>query len=240
MQFYRASVATCHQARGAVVVIDVLRAFTTAAWALAGGASEILLTASVEEAFALRRRFPEALIMGEVDGLKVEGFDFGNSPAEIAAADLRGCRLIHRTGHGTQGAVRSAHAGLLLAAGFATAAATAEVIRRSGAEEVTFVVTGALDDEPFTGGPIPQGDEDAACADYLQAVLSGGTPDPQPYLERVRLAPAANKFLDPEQRDFSALDLDFCTRLDAFDFALHIQSESGLLVLRGLADFNPH
>jgi 2-phosphosulfolactate phosphatase len=71
MQFQRATLANCHLAIGAVVVIDVIRAFTTAAYALAGGLQEILLAGSVEEAFHLRRRFPDALIMGEVNGLKV-------------------------------------------------------------------------------------------------------------------------------------------------------------------------
>jgi 2-phosphosulfolactate phosphatase len=47
---------TCHDARGVVVVVDVLRAFTTAAYAFAGGAEEIFLVSTVEEAFSLRKR----------------------------------------------------------------------------------------------------------------------------------------------------------------------------------------
>jgi 2-phosphosulfolactate phosphatase len=232
MQFSRTTLAACDSIRGAAVVIDVLRAFTTAAYALAGGARRILLTRTVEDAFALRERFSDAWIMGEVDGLKVTGFDFGNSPAELDSADLHGRTLIQRTGHGTQGAALAAHARPLLACSFANAAATAAHLYGLKVERVAFVVTGALDGEGFLRTPIGQGDEDAACADYLEALLRGEQPDPEPYLERVRRAPAANKFLDPEQSDFSAVDLDYCTRLDVFDFAMPITRERGMLVLK--------
>jgi 2-phosphosulfolactate phosphatase len=169
--------------------------------------------------------------MGEVYGRKPDGFDFGNSPAELAAADLGSKTLIQRTTAGTQGAVLTTKADPLLACSFANAEATAAFLRRQGAQQVTFVVTGALPDEDFFDRPIRQGDEDAACADYLQALLNEARVDPSPFLDRVRRAPAANKFLDPEQADFSPIDVDYCTRLDAFDFAMVVSRRPGLLVL---------
>src|SRR5262249_31988464 len=90
-------------ARGVAVVIDVFRAFSTAAYAFDRGATEVVLVGPVEDAFALRRRWPDALIMGEVDGRRVEGFDFGNSTSVIARAKLHGRRLIQRTMSGHQG-----------------------------------------------------------------------------------------------------------------------------------------
>src|SRR5262245_64699993 len=77
-------------ARGAVVVIDVLRAFTTAAYALASGAGEIVLVSTPEQAFVLRERWPRALLVGEVGGRPIPGFDHGNSPAAMQELDLRG------------------------------------------------------------------------------------------------------------------------------------------------------
>ena len=74
---------------GTVVVVDVLRAFTTAAYAFAGGTSEIWLVSGVDEALALRRSVPGALVMGEVLGRRATGFDLSNSPVEIAAAYAR-------------------------------------------------------------------------------------------------------------------------------------------------------
>ncbi|MCI0521281.1 MAG: 2-phosphosulfolactate phosphatase, partial [Chloroflexi bacterium] len=84
MQIEFTPIERCHKAQGVAVVIDVLRAFTTAAFAFAAGAEEILLTDTVENALDLRRRFPGALVMGEVGGLPPQGFDFGNSPATLS------------------------------------------------------------------------------------------------------------------------------------------------------------
>ena len=57
MKFKRATLETCSEATGTVVVIDVLRAFTCAAFAFAAGAKEIILVQETAEAFALHRVF---------------------------------------------------------------------------------------------------------------------------------------------------------------------------------------
>ncbi|MGH7152500.1 MAG: 2-phosphosulfolactate phosphatase, partial [Acetobacteraceae bacterium] len=85
------------QAVGAVAIIDVFRAFTTAAVAFANGASSITMVASVEEALSLRDRGLVRVCMGEVGGRAPPGFDFGNSPFEVSAADLRGKAIAQRT-----------------------------------------------------------------------------------------------------------------------------------------------
>ncbi|MEI8309290.1 MAG: 2-phosphosulfolactate phosphatase, partial [Verrucomicrobiota bacterium] len=69
----------------AAVVIDVLRAFSTAAVALDRGAVEIYPVLDVAEAFARRAREPELVLMGETDCRPVPGFDLGNSPVDAAA-----------------------------------------------------------------------------------------------------------------------------------------------------------
>lgn len=88
LKFQQATLQTCGEARGVVVIIDVLRAFSTAAYALANGAVEISLVGTVEEAFELRAGLPGALIMGEVLGLPVLGFDFSNSPTRPCGISL--------------------------------------------------------------------------------------------------------------------------------------------------------
>lgn len=92
--------------RGPAVVIDVLRAFTTAAWALGAGAKRVLLVATVEEALDLGRSIPGSRVMGEVGGAPPAGFHFGNSPPTLARGDVGGRTLIHRTTAGTQGVLR--------------------------------------------------------------------------------------------------------------------------------------
>ncbi|TLN00713.1 2-phosphosulfolactate phosphatase, partial [bacterium] len=56
MKIDTATLENCADADGLVVVIDVLRAFSTDAFALAGGVQRILLVSEVEEALALRQR----------------------------------------------------------------------------------------------------------------------------------------------------------------------------------------
>jgi 2-phosphosulfolactate phosphatase len=223
MHFERATIETCGAAIGAVVVIDVIRAFTTAAFAFAASAREIVLASAVEEALALRTRFPGALVMGEVGGLPVEGFDFSNSPAELVGRDLGGRRLIQRTSAGTQGAVRSLRAEVLLVASFVCAGATARYLRHMAPASVTFVVTGIYPDH--------DGDEDAACADYIAALLRGETPDAAPFLRRVRDSAPGRMFADPARHEFPAEDLDYCTDVDRFDFAMLTERRDGLLVM---------
>ncbi len=90
MQIHHVTNDTCSTATGLVVVIDVLLAFTTAPFAFAANACDIVPVSTLAEAEALRTRFPSALLMGEVGGFPPAGFDFGNSPAALIGQDLQG------------------------------------------------------------------------------------------------------------------------------------------------------
>ncbi len=119
-------------ASGAVVVVDVLRAFTTAAYALGAGAAKIYLVSSVEEALDFKAAHPGVLAMGEDGGRKPPGFDFSNSPVEIAAADVGGRVIVQRTSAGTQGVFAARAAARLWCASLVCASATAAAVRSSG------------------------------------------------------------------------------------------------------------
>ena len=125
MEIKRATLDNTGDETDTVVVIDVLRAFTTAAYAFDLGVYEIILVSGIDKAFQLRDRFPDALLIGEADGIPVEGFDLGNSPTHLTNTDLQDRRLIHRSTAGTQGVVRSANACNILATGLCCARATA-------------------------------------------------------------------------------------------------------------------
>jgi 2-phosphosulfolactate phosphatase len=226
MQFRRASLETCADATGTVVVIDVLRAFSTAAYALAAGARSIAVVGTVTEALALRQQLPDALVMGEVDGLPVPSFDLGNSPAAFARLDVAGRRLIQRTSAGTQGLVRSLSAERLYASSLCCAAATARHILCHAPDVVTFVPTGL--------GPDRDGDEDVACADYLEALLRGEEPEVAPFVQRVYASRAGRIFADPAQPDFPLADLEHCVQVDRFDLALLVRRCDRLLLIEGV------
>ena len=95
-------------ASGVAVVIDVFRAFTTAAFCVAAGAREIVLVKDPEEALAMKERDRDLFLTGEVGGRPIDGFDVGNSPSHIVGLDLSGRRVVQRTSGGTQGVVAAA------------------------------------------------------------------------------------------------------------------------------------
>ena len=241
-------------ARGHAVIIDVLRAFTTAAYALGGGAREIWLCATADEAFALRRREPGALLVGEDGGRKIAGFDLGNSPAAMARTDVRDRVIILRSSNGTQGVVQARGADAILLGSLVVARATADFLRREAPATLSLVVMGWLGDQPVGDGEGQGGEgregrrddgaagedgaEDRACARYIAALLAGDRSVParggehRQIIEAVRQSPAGRRALDPAFPWISAEDLACATEIDRFDFAMPVQERDGVLVAR--------
>jgi len=206
------------------VVIDVCRAFTTAAYAFAAGARQIFLVSTIAEALDLRARFPGSVAKGEMNGAPIAGFDLWNSPAELLGADLGGKTLIQRTSAGTQGMVRSTGADRLLAGSFVVAGATARLLHSLALPEVTFVITGT---EADSGGV-----EDQACGEYLAELIAGEAVDPAPYLQRSRVWLDRVEMKDPHLRAVLARDLECCLDVNRFDFYMQVEHRDGLLVLQ--------
>jgi 2-phosphosulfolactate phosphatase len=140
--------------------------------------------------------------------------------------DLTDKVIVQRTGAGTQGIVRSIKAETMFAASFVVANTTATCIRRLPLETVTFVITGQYTPE--------YGDEDVACAEYLELLFEGRRPDPAPFIKRVFRSRDAIQHLDPKQTGFPLSDLDYCTNIDAFDFAMRVTKENNRHVIRAV------
>jgi 2-phosphosulfolactate phosphatase len=223
MKFKYVMLEDCATATGTVIVIDVIRAFTTAAYAFQRGAESINLVSTVDQALSLKKKIPGSLVMGEVSGLPPHGFDFGNSPTEILKQDLKGKHLIQRTSAGTQGVVRSVNAGAMLTASFVVARATVRYILGLYAEQVTFVIPGTQ-----------QNDEDLACAEYMEALFRKQRPDPAPFIKRVYESKDASLHLDSQKPEFPESDLDYCTHVDACNFAMTVSRQKDRLVMRAI------
>ena len=212
------------RSRGTVVVIDVLRAFTSASVAFARGAERIIMVAGVEEAVDLRDRGEADLCMGEIDGRRPEGFDFGNSPFELASVDLRGKVIAQSTRAGTTGVAAAQGADRLYCASLVNASATAAAVGMSRPERVTLVAMGAWGRT--------RSDEDEQCALYLRNCLQGRRPDPDAVRQLVRVGHEAQKYDDPAQPQFHPQDKDLALHIDRYAFAIPVSRENGLLVAR--------
>ena len=88
------------------IVVDVLRATSTIAQALASGYERVLCCAEIEEARALRAEIANSLVGGERNAVQIDGFDVGASPREFL--DARAETLILSTTNGTRAILETA------------------------------------------------------------------------------------------------------------------------------------
>lgn len=210
-----------HNARGVVVVIDVIRSFTVSAYALAGGARECLLVSSVEDARRLAGKIPGSIICAEENALPVSGIAISNSPTQITAADIRGKTLIQRSSAGTPviGAVQSKEGTFAGSLVVATATAQACLLRRPST--ITLVASG---DFP----------EDHACARYIEAILRGGRAELEPLLHELRESERYRKVMADEWPGFPPTDIELSLAVDRFDFAMPAAGQDGYIELKAI------
>jgi len=212
------------EAEGTVIIIDVFRAFTTAAIAFDHGATRLVLVAEVEEALALHERGVGDLLMGEEGGKRPEGFDFGNSPYEISQVDLTGKSLVQSTRAGTVGVAAATRAESIYLGSFVVAEATVNAIRRENPPLVSIIAMG--------DHGIVRSDEDEHCALYLRNLLEGRKPDPTALRSLIMEGGATRKFFDDDQPQYHPQDVDLALQVHRYPFAMPITREDGLLVAR--------
>ncbi|MFE5656887.1 2-phosphosulfolactate phosphatase [Streptomyces sp. NPDC056517] len=213
-------IAELSEAPSVAVVIDVMRAYTVAAWAFARGAEKIVLAESLDDALALKARHPDWVALK--DGPPAPGFDAVNSPGLLRSVDLGGRTVVQKTTAGTVGALAVKEASLVLCAGFVVAEATARILRARDGDDVTFVVT----------GEDGRADEDLACAQYIARRATESATDAAEFLLRAGASRAAAELTEGVREGAHPDDVALCLELDRFPFAMVATLEDGLMVLR--------
>lgn len=212
-----------------VVVMDVLRATTTLTYAMAAGAARVLVCLEVEEAkqkaAAIASERP--LLGGERGGLRIPGFDLGNSPSEYTRDTVGGRTLVCTTTNGTRAMLHCRHARQILLGALVNRAAVLQAI--SGETNIHLLCAG-------TRGQITR--EDTLCAGALVAGLIDKRTDWQVNDEAL-LALDAWQLLASGGMDYAALerglrntqggrnlqsvglaeDIGWCAQLDRFEIA---------------------
>lgn len=208
--------AEADKAKGLVVVIDVFRAFSLESYMYATGAKKVIPVGSVKDSFALKEKNPEYILVGERNGIKVEGFDYGNSPAIFVGKDLTGKTLIHTTSAGVQGLVAvKEKADCILTGALTNAKAIATYVKKKNPEQVTLLAMG------WNG--VKDTEEDVLCAEYIRSLL-----EEKPLAdvkERALLLKEqeGKKFFDPSQKEvFPEEDFWLCTKIDIFDHVIEV------------------
>jgi 2-phosphosulfolactate phosphatase len=241
MEIYRVDRQRASQARGVVIAIDVIRAFTVASYAFAGGARKLWLVRSVEEAQTLRERaeamgainrslldtinrpplgaINRPLLAGEVGGRLIPGFDLNNSPSLMASTNVRDRIIIQRTGAGTQGAVDAANAAQLLLCALTNARATALYVTKLAAASdgiITLLPTGTYRTEDNGWN------EDELCADYLEALLTRPAQAPDILTKGITYLHTTGRFhrFQAGDSDMPIEDIAAILAVDRFSFAM--------------------
>ncbi|GAA1404484.1 2-phosphosulfolactate phosphatase [Kitasatospora putterlickiae] len=205
------------------VVVDVMRAFTVAAWAFGQGAEKVVLAESLAGALELKAGRPDWVALK--DGPPAPGFDAVNSPAMLRSVDLGGRTVVQKTTAGTVGALAVKDASLVLCASFVVAEATARLLRTGGRGGVTFVVT----------GEDGRAEEDLACAQYIAGRAGRAETDAAGFLRRARGSRAAAELMEGVRAGAHPDDVALCLELDRFPFAMVAALEDSLMVLRPCA-----
>ncbi len=201
------------EAEGVTVIIDVFRAFSTACYAFDSGIRRLIDVATPVEAFVLREKLKNgAIIAGERDEKKPDGFDLGNSPTEMLTGNLQGKTMIHSTTAGTNGIMNATGATEILGAGLVNAGAVASYISMINPAKVTLVAMGYR--------AVESAEEDLLCARYIADLIRGNETDISNEINALRKG-SGSRFFDPANLSFSPpTDFFLCTVLNRFNFVL--------------------
>ncbi|MDS3861145.1 2-phosphosulfolactate phosphatase family protein [Thermosynechococcaceae cyanobacterium BACA0444] len=114
------------------IAVDVLRATTTIATALAAGAEAVQVFSDLEDLEQVSQAWPaeQRIRVGERGGKKVEGFDLGNSPFDCTPERVKDCRLFMSTTNGTRSLARIQSAKIVLAAALVNRAAVVNYVHQ--------------------------------------------------------------------------------------------------------------
>lgn len=213
-----------------VVVIDVVRATTSIIEALANGARAIYPTTSIEDAVRLASSLgrDDTLLCGERKGLKIEGFDLGNSPREFSAEVVGKMKLVMSTTNGTAALAAGREGDRLLACAFTNLGAVARAV----AGDAHLVVICAGRDDRFSL-------DDALCAGHLVARLTDVAGEPNEINDAADAARALAGSRDPSRAVLEATvggallagigmqdDLDICAELDRHDIVAEMKDQA--------------
>jgi 2-phosphosulfolactate phosphatase len=226
------------KATGLTVIIDVFRAFSTACYAYDLGASKIIPVGNIELSYHLKKQNPGFVLIGERNEQKPPGFDFGNSPSQLLAGNLKGKTIVHTTSSGTQGIASAKNAEEIITGSFVNAGAIVKYIQQKQPKTVSLVCMGYACEYPT--------DEDTLCAEWIKNELEREAPPSLPkeggiksksfaeMVEIIRNGSGA-RFFEPEKQSWSPqADFELCLDLNRFNFVLKVEQESGLNYLKAI------
>jgi 2-phosphosulfolactate phosphatase len=204
------------------IVVDVIRASSTIAQALSAGYGRVLCCAEINEARALRAELDDAIVGGERDAVRIDGFDVGASPREFLRP--RAGTLILSTTNGTRAILAAAsRCDEVLIGSLLNLRALVDRVSE-GNEDVAILCAGfkgtfAFDDAYCAGRIVERLDGDRTDAALAAAFLARAFPDPLAGLN-------ARTYGPPGLED----DIAFCAQEDLVDVVPRLSGRVGTAV----------
>lgn len=206
------------QATGLAIIIDVFRAFTVEPYLIHNGVEKIIPVGDKEIAYNLKEKNKEYILIGERNGKKLPGFNFGNSPSQIKDIDFSKKIVIHTTSCGTQGIVNAINASEIITGSLVNASAIVKYIKQNNFEDISIVSMSRPKELPS--------DEDELCARYIKSMLEDNLLENlEDEIEKLKLT-SGKKFFDSSNEEiFPKEDFFLCVEINKFDFVLRVNKD---------------
>jgi 2-phosphosulfolactate phosphatase len=219
------------------IAVDVLRATTTIAAALAAGAEAVQAFSDLEQLIQTSEAWPaeRRIRIGERGGKTVDGFDMGNSPLDCTPERVKGCRIFMSTTNGTRALQRVQAASVVLAAALTNRRAVVQSLQTHQPDIVWIVGSGwegsfSLEDTVCAGAIadslLAAGNQDELAGnDETLAAIALYRQCQDNLLELLHQASHGKRLLRLDNH----ADLKYCAQTDILD-VLPTQREAGILV----------
>lgn len=206
------------QAKGLTVIIDVFRASTTILAALHQGAKHIKPIESVQEALSIKKQNPLCILVGERNGKKLSGFDYGNSPATMMSLNLTKKSIVLSTSSGTKGICNADQSSETLVAGFANISKTISYIKNKNPNHLSLIPMGLNATTPAI--------EDDLCADLIKKRLQDQSVNYQEYIEPIMEGGGIKRLHNLRQEK----DISYCLTQDLIAIIASYDKNKGKIV----------
>ncbi|OGH16142.1 MAG: hypothetical protein A3C30_02890 [Candidatus Levybacteria bacterium RIFCSPHIGHO2_02_FULL_40_18] len=224
MKFKILNESNLKKASGLVIIVDVLRAFTTICYVFSNKADKAILVKGPEEGLLLKRENPNYVLIGERGGFKLPGYDYGNSPYELKKVNFSGKTIVMTTSQGTAFFYRlSKHSECkeLITGSFVNASSIVNYIKQNKYKTITFVCT----DNSY------QNNEDYMCVKYLISCLKGKPLNFQEIKKDLTKHPVAERFIKKPLTKHAPYDFELSLQLNKFSFIIKANMSTKRIIL---------
>ena len=207
------------------IVIDVFRAFTTAAYVLDKNPASYAITTQSSVISKLSKAVKNPLLIGKPEIGANLLYTIPNSPTRVSNIIMADKNVLHRTNAGASGILMQDAADIIFATSFVNAVATVKYIKTLFNPRVSIFPMGHEATTPSL--------EDDICCEYIKALLSDREIDLKSFIPSLKEG-AGRYFFGSDQRQYPEADFNCCLEVGRFDFTTRAVVKGDYAILRSL------